>query len=194
MLDLAGKVALVTGGSKGIGRAISSSLGAAGADVLLCARNAAEAERGAEEIAEAGGGRVLGLAVDVRRLEDVKRLVERAVKEFGGVDILIANAGVGGGFGPVDEIDPEAWHRVIDTNLTGVYYCCHEAVPEMKKRGGGWIITIGQPGRTLRLCWRDGVQRVEVRASGLHRSADARRARGRNTRELRHARLRRHLF
>jgi NAD(P)-dependent dehydrogenase (short-subunit alcohol dehydrogenase family) len=56
---------------------------------------------------------------------------------------LVANAGVGGGFGPIDEIPVDDWQRVIDTNLTGVYYCCHLAVPEMKQRGGGWIITIG---------------------------------------------------
>jgi 3-oxoacyl-[acyl-carrier protein] reductase len=78
----------------------------------------------------------------VRRLEDVKRLMATTVKELGGLDILIANAGVGGGFGRVDEIEPEAWHQVIDTNLTGVFYCCHVAVPELRKRGGGWIITI----------------------------------------------------
>jgi NAD(P)-dependent dehydrogenase (short-subunit alcohol dehydrogenase family) len=75
-------------------------------------------------------------------LEDVKRLMATTVKELGGLDILIANAGVGGGFGRVDEIEPEAWHQVIDTNLTGVFYCCHVAVPELRKRGGGWIITI----------------------------------------------------
>jgi NAD(P)-dependent dehydrogenase (short-subunit alcohol dehydrogenase family) len=140
---LAGKVALVTGGSKGIGRAIAEALAGAGADVALCARDGAEAGRVAEAINRAGGGRALGIAVDVRELDGVKRLVDTVVSEYGGVDILIANAGVGGGFGPVDEIEPEAWHRVIETNLTGVFYCCREAVPEMKKRGGGWIITIG---------------------------------------------------
>jgi NAD(P)-dependent dehydrogenase (short-subunit alcohol dehydrogenase family) len=83
------------------------------------------------------------VSADVRDLDEVKALVRRAVEEFGGIDILIANAGVGGGFGPVDEITPEQWHQVIDTNLSGVYYCCHEAVPQLEKRGGGWIITIG---------------------------------------------------
>jgi NAD(P)-dependent dehydrogenase (short-subunit alcohol dehydrogenase family) len=142
MPDLKGKVAVVTGGSKGIGRAIAAALAEIGVDVVLCARNALEAAKAADEITAAGGGRALGVAADVRKLEDVKGLIGTAVKEYGGIDILIANAGVGGGFGPVDEIEPEVWHRVIDTNLTGVYYCCHEAVPELKKRGGGWIITI----------------------------------------------------
>ena len=143
MPDLNGKSAIVTGGSKGIGLAIAASLAEAGADVVLCARNAAEAEAAADSLAKSGGGRVLGIQVDVRRLDDVRHLVQTTTKEFGGLDILIANAGVGGGFGPIDEIRPDDWHQVIETNLTGVYYCCHLAVPEMKKRGGGWIITVG---------------------------------------------------
>ncbi len=143
MPDLSGKVAIVTGASKGIGQAIAASLCGAGADVVICSRNESEAAVAAEDLAELGGGRAIGLGVDVRDLDQVRKLVETAVGEFGGLDILIANAGIGGGFGPIDEIEPEEWHRVIDTNLTGVYYCCHEAVPQMKKRGGGWIITIG---------------------------------------------------
>lgn len=150
MPDLKGKVAVVTGGSKGIGRAIAAALVGAGADVVLCSRDGSQAERAAAEIAKAGtegngleAGRALGISADVRELEDVRRLVATALEEFGGLDILIANAGVGGGFDPVDEIDPDVWQAVIGTNLTGVFYCCHEAVPELKKRGGGWIITIG---------------------------------------------------
>ncbi|UCF19468.1 MAG: SDR family oxidoreductase [Gemmatimonadota bacterium] len=143
MLNLAGKAAIVTGGSKGIGRAIATALAEAGAGVVVCARDESETKRAAAEIGEASAGRVLGVAADVRSHEDVRRLVATAASELGGLDILVANAGVGGGFGPIDEIDPEDWHRVIDTNLTGVYYCCHEAVPELKRRGGGWIITIG---------------------------------------------------
>ncbi|UCC82816.1 MAG: SDR family oxidoreductase [Gemmatimonadota bacterium] len=143
MVDLEGKVAVVTGASKGIGRAIARALCEAGADVALCSRDEPEALRAAEELASSRGGRALGIGADVRRLDDVKRLIAKTTGEFGGLDILIANAGVGGGFGPVHEIDPEDWHRVIDTNLTGVYYCCHAAVPELKKRGGGWIVTIG---------------------------------------------------
>lgn len=150
MLDLKGKVAVVTGGSKGIGRAIAAALAGAGADVVLCSRDGSEAERAAAEIAKAGAGgidvaagRALGVRADVRELADVKRLVAAALEEFGGLDILIANAGVGGGFDPIDKIDPEVWEAVIGTNLTGIFYCCHEAVPELRKRGGGWIITIG---------------------------------------------------
>ncbi len=143
MSNLEGKVAVVTGASKGIGRAIAVALCEAGADVAVCARNGEEIARAAEEIDFAGEGRALGVEADVREFADVRRLVEATLSEFGKLDILVANAGVGGGFGPVDEIDPSDWSRVIDTNLTGVYHCCHLAVPEMKKRGGGWIITIG---------------------------------------------------
>ncbi len=143
MPDLSGKVAIVTGASKGIGQAIAASLCGAGADVVICSRDESEAAVAAEDLAEPGSGRAIGLGVDVRDLDRVRKLVETAVGAFGGLDILIANAGIGGGFAPIDEIEPEEWHRVIDTNLTGVYYCCHEAVPQMKKRGGGWIITIG---------------------------------------------------
>ena len=143
MPDLNGKTAIVTGGSKGIGLAIAASLAQGGADVVLCSRRADEAEAAAASLAKSGGGRILGVQADVRELDDVRRLVDTTAKECGGPDILIANAGVGGGFGSIEEIPPDTWHQVIDTNLTGVYYCCHLAVPEMKKRGGGWIITIG---------------------------------------------------
>ncbi|MEE9245985.1 MAG: SDR family oxidoreductase [Gemmatimonadota bacterium] len=142
MPDLSGKIAIVTGGSKGIGRAIAAALAAAGADVMVTSRNEEEARTAAKEIAELGRGRTLGLGADVRDYEAVKTMVGETVKALGGLDILIANAGVGA-FAPIDEMDAETWNRVIDTNLTGVFYSCREAIPELKKRGGGWIITIG---------------------------------------------------
>ncbi|MEE8521509.1 MAG: SDR family NAD(P)-dependent oxidoreductase, partial [Gemmatimonadota bacterium] len=142
MPDLSGKIAIVTGGSKGIGRAIAAALAAAGADVVVTSRNEEEARTAAKEIAELGRGRTLGLGADVRDYEAVKTMVGETVKVLGGLDILIANAGVGA-FAPIDEMDAETWNRVIDTNLTGVFYSCREAIPELKKRGGGWIITIG---------------------------------------------------
>ncbi len=142
MPDLSGKIAIVTGGSKGIGRAIAAALAAAGADVVVTSRNEEEARTAAKEIAELGRGRTLGLGADVRDYEAVKTMVGETVKALGGLDILIANAGVGA-FAPIDEMDAETWNRVIDTNLTGVFYSCREAIPELKKRGGGWIITIG---------------------------------------------------
>lgn len=143
MPDLEGKVALVTGGSKGIGRAIAGALAGAGADIVLCSRNAEEAKQAAHDIQNSADTRALGIRCDVREIADVRDLIDTTVNEFGGLDILVANAGVGA-FAPIDEIEPEDWAATIETNLSGVFYCCREAVPHLKKRDqGGWIITIG---------------------------------------------------
>ncbi|HEX8431306.1 MAG TPA: SDR family NAD(P)-dependent oxidoreductase, partial [Longimicrobium sp.] len=139
-MDLSGKVAVVTGSTKGIGYAIAEALAAAGADVVVSARNEAEVREAAERLTSVGAGRAVGVACDVRKHDDVKRLIGAAV-ELGGVDILINNAGVGI-FGTVDGMSAEEWHAVIGTNLDGVFFCCHEAIPHLRK-GGGWIINIG---------------------------------------------------
>ncbi|HLL48275.1 MAG TPA: SDR family oxidoreductase [Longimicrobiaceae bacterium] len=136
-----GKCAVVTGGSKGIGYAIAETLAGAGANVVISARNEAEVQEAARRLNEVSEGEVVGVASDVRRFEDVRRMIGTAVERFGGVDVLVNNAGVGG-FGPVDQMEPEKWHQVIETNLNGVFYCCHEAIPVMRERGGGWIINI----------------------------------------------------
>lgn len=140
--DLRGKTAIVTGASKGIGYALAAALAEAGANVVLCARNAEELTRACSELEGRGDGRVIGVTCDMRKLEDVRRLVQRAVEEFDGVDILINNAGVGI-YAPIDELSPEAWHQVIETNLMGPYYASYTSIPHMKRRGGGWIINIG---------------------------------------------------
>lgn len=136
-----GKCAVVTGASKGIGYAIAEALAGAGGNVVISARNEAEVQEAARRLNEVSEGEVVGVAADVRRLEDVRRMIGTASERFGGVDILVNNAGVGG-FAPIDRIDPEKWNQIIETNLTGVYYCCHEAIPAMRGRGGGWIINI----------------------------------------------------
>lgn len=139
--QVTGKCAVVTGASKGIGYAIAEALAGAGANVVISARNEAEVQEAARRLNEVSPGEVAGVAADVRRLEDVRRMIGTAAERFGGVDILVNNAGVGG-FAPIDRIDPERWNQIIETNLTGVYYCCHEAIPLMRGRGGGWIINI----------------------------------------------------
>ncbi len=136
-----GKCAVVSGASKGIGYAIAEALAGAGANVVISARNEVEVQEAARRLGEVSEGEVVGVASDVRRFEDVRRMIGTAVERFGGVDILVNNAGVGG-FGPVDRMEPEKWHQVIETNLNGVFYCCHEAIPVMRRRGGGWIINI----------------------------------------------------
>jgi 3-oxoacyl-[acyl-carrier protein] reductase len=139
--DLRGKTAIVTGSSKGIGYSIAEELARAGANVLVCARNAEEITRAARDLDQLGHGRVIGVACDMRLYDDVRRLVGRAVEEFDGLDILVNNAGVGK-FGTVEEMSVDDWEQVIETNLSGVFYACHEAIPHMKRRGGGWIINI----------------------------------------------------
>jgi 3-oxoacyl-[acyl-carrier protein] reductase len=136
------KAAVVTGGSKGIGYAIAEALVRAGAGVAISARHEDEVLAAAERLNGLGGGRAVGVAADVRSPDDVRRLVRTAVSELGGVDVLVNNAGVGR-FARVDEISEGDWHQVIDTNLTGVFLCCRAAIPELRARGGGWIINIG---------------------------------------------------
>jgi 3-oxoacyl-[acyl-carrier protein] reductase len=141
-LDLRGKTAVVTGSSKGIGYAIAESLARAGANVLVCARNAEEVAKAARTLDELGHGQVIGVTCDLRQYDDARRLIGRAVEEFDRVDVLVNNAGIGH-FAPIDEISVEQWQQTLETNLSGVFYACREAIPHMKRRGSGWIINIG---------------------------------------------------
>ncbi len=141
MADLADKVAIVTGASRGIGRAIAGSLVGAGARVVVAARTSADIERAAEELRRSRPGAARAVVADVGRYEDCRRLVATAVEAFGRLDILVNNAGIGI-FGPVADLQPEDWDRVIRTNLDSLFYCCHEAIPHLRRAGGGWIINI----------------------------------------------------
>jgi NAD(P)-dependent dehydrogenase (short-subunit alcohol dehydrogenase family) len=131
------KVAVVTGGSRGIGRSICDALAAEGARVALCSTKKEGAERAASEI----GRGAFGAACDVQDDAQVGAFFGEVGRRFGGVDVLINNAGIGI-MQPVADMSPKDWRRVIGTNLDGVFYCCHEAIPLMKKRGGGFIINI----------------------------------------------------
>ena len=134
---LDGRVAVVTGGNRGIGRAIVDVLSSEGAAVALTARQGADAERAAREV----GGKARGYPCDVRQEEQVALLFERVGKELGGADVLVNNAGIGI-FGPLVEMKPEDWRAVIETNLSGVFYCCRAAIPQMRRKGGGYIFNI----------------------------------------------------
>jgi 3-oxoacyl-[acyl-carrier protein] reductase len=134
------KIAVVTGGTKGIGRAIAESLLRNGASVFICARDKSELKRALEELSALG--RVEGEICDVRSESQVRIMLEEAVRVFGGVDILVNNAGVGVFGKTVEETSAEEFEQTLQTNLFGVFYSCHYAIPLMKKRSGGYIINI----------------------------------------------------
>ena len=136
---LDGRVAIVTGGSRGIGYAIAEQILTHGGCAVITGTNEATLARAAERLARAG--RVEAVRADVRKPGDVTRMVERAAEAFGGIDILVNNAGVGQ-FVHAADMTIEQWHEVVDTNLTGVFYCCHAAIPYMRRRGGGWIVNV----------------------------------------------------
>jgi len=140
-MELTGKSAIVTGGTKGIGRAIAEALVQAGIDVCISARKRSEIDETVATLGTLKKGRVTGIASDVRDHSQVKTVLEGCVAQFGGLDILINNAGIGA-FATVEEMPPEDFRAVLETNLFGVYYYCHEAIPLMKLRGGGYIINI----------------------------------------------------
>ncbi|HVF48604.1 MAG TPA: SDR family oxidoreductase [Pyrinomonadaceae bacterium] len=140
-MNINGKTAIVTGSTKGIGRAIAEALVREGANVCVSARKSEEVERAVAELGDAGEGGVTGAVCDVRDYDEVKALFEHTVGEFGGVDVLVNNAGIGM-FSTVAEMSPEDFRAIIETNVCGVFYCCHEAIPLMRARGGGYIINI----------------------------------------------------
>jgi 3-oxoacyl-[acyl-carrier protein] reductase len=139
MSSLTGKVALVTGGSRGIGLATARQLLEQGASVAITGTS--EEHLASAELDLRSRGDVLPLRADVRQYGEVESAIAAAVTRFGGLDVLVNNAGVGV-FRSVADMSVDEWHRVIDTNLTGVFYCCHAALPQLRARGGGWIINI----------------------------------------------------
>jgi NAD(P)-dependent dehydrogenase (short-subunit alcohol dehydrogenase family) len=132
-------VAIVTGGSRGIGLAIARALLARDMQVVICARNERELAKAGDELG--GGDRVAGVRADVSKAADAERLIRETVQRFGGVDVLVNNAAVGK-FSAVGDMSIADWQQVIDTNLSGVFYCCHAALPELRRRGGGYIVNI----------------------------------------------------
>ncbi len=138
---LANQTAVVTGGTRGIGLEIARSLAEAGASVVICGTQPESTAKAIEELAASTGGQIAGQACDVRDRAQVKSLFDLAASRFGGVDIVINNAGVGV-FAPLGKFATEDWHRVIETNLTGVFHCSQEALSRFGAQGG-YVFQIG---------------------------------------------------
>ena len=139
--DLKEKVAVVTGGTRGIGFAVAARLLEEGCKVVGCGRDSGRLDEASRQLAKGHSAEFRGVVADVRHYEACRGLIQSAAGAFGGIDILVNNAGFGI-FKPVDRIDPEEWDELISTNLSGVFYCVREAVPWMRKRGGGYIFNI----------------------------------------------------
>ncbi|HEY6584735.1 MAG TPA: SDR family oxidoreductase [Gaiellaceae bacterium] len=140
LFDLSEKTAIVTGGGKGIGRQMSDGLAEAGANIVVCARQAERCEEAAAELAQ-HGVKTLGLGCDVRDPDQVQAVVGRTVADFGGVDVLVNNAGTVWGATP-EEMPLEGWQKVVDVNLTGVFLFSQAAGRAMISNGGGSIVNI----------------------------------------------------
>ncbi len=139
-MQISNKVAIVTGGTKGIGYAIAEQLVRHGAKVFICARSRDEIEAAIGRLSE--HGTVAGKMCDMRSEEQVKAVLDSCEKRFGGIDILVNNAGVGFMSRTVEEISPDDFRQTLETNLFGVFYACHYAIPRLRQRGGGYIINI----------------------------------------------------
>lgn len=139
-MDLSERVALVTGASSGIGRATATALGEAGARVGLAARSEATLQTVVDEI-EADGGEAVAIPTDVRDEEQVASMVETTCDVFGGVDVLVNNAGVGH-WESIANADPDEWRREVEVNLLGVMNATRAAVPVMQDRGSGHVVNV----------------------------------------------------
>jgi 2-deoxy-D-gluconate 3-dehydrogenase len=141
LFDLTGKAAVITGGNGGIGLGIARGLALAGAQVAVTGRKR-EKNASALQDLKSSGAEAIALVVDVTDESQIRSMVAETVDRFGGLDILVANAGTNLRRRP-EEYTVEEWHQIVDTNLTSVFQCCQAVYPEMKRRGGGKIVTIG---------------------------------------------------
>lgn len=139
-MELDDRVAVVTGGSTGIGRATARELARQGARVAICARTAPDLEQAAEEI-RAEGGEILALTADVSRRDDVERLAGEVRDELGPVDVLVNNAGIGV-FGALEDLSAEDFDRCFGVNVRGVFLCCKAFAPGMAERGDGVVVNV----------------------------------------------------
>jgi NAD(P)-dependent dehydrogenase (short-subunit alcohol dehydrogenase family) len=144
LFDLSGKVALITGASRGIGEAIARAYAAAGASVVLASRKQEALDAVAEEIRAESGSEITALPIACHTGEQgqVDDLVERAVAELGGIDVLVNNAGTNPHFGPLLTAEESHWEKTLDVNLLGYFRLARACVPAMRERGGGKIVNV----------------------------------------------------
>jgi NAD(P)-dependent dehydrogenase (short-subunit alcohol dehydrogenase family) len=138
-MEFSGKVALVTGGGSGIGKAAALRLAAEGCAVGVLTHTKEDAEQVVAEIA-AAGGRAMALVADVSKEDQMKAAVADLVRQYSRLDCLFANAGINGVWAPIDELEPDEWDRTINTNLRGTYLTLHYGVPHLKRAGGGAVV------------------------------------------------------
>jgi NAD(P)-dependent dehydrogenase (short-subunit alcohol dehydrogenase family) len=138
---LDGKVALVTGGARGLGKVISEALASAGARIALCSRSQEQAEAEAALITSNHGVEALGMGVDVTRRPDVEAMVARTLDRFGRIDVLVNNAGINIR-GPIEQLTEDDWDQVLDTNLKGPWLCCRAVAGPMKRQKWGRVINV----------------------------------------------------
>jgi 3-oxoacyl-[acyl-carrier protein] reductase len=140
-LGLTGKVAIISGGSEGLGRATAEKLAGEGVRVAICARRKEPLERAADEVRRATGGDVLAQVADVTRAEDVEAFVTAVVARFGGIDILVNNAGTSAA-AAFEAVDDATWHVDFELKVMAAVRFCRLVIPHMKKRGGGRIVNV----------------------------------------------------
>ncbi|ACI97987.1 SDR family NAD(P)-dependent oxidoreductase [Rhodospirillum centenum] len=143
LFDLTGKVALITGSSRGIGRAIAEEYARAGARVVISSRKLDVCEQVRDAInAEHGAGRAIAVACNIGRKEDLERLVAETKAAFGQIDILVANAAINPVYGPLAAVSDDAWDKIMGTNLRSTWWLCNMVMPEMAERKGGSVIVL----------------------------------------------------
>ena len=138
-LGLRGKIAVITGGSDGLGRATAERLASEGARVVICARREEHLQRAANDIAAETGAEVVGIRADVSNVSDIDQLIDLTVDQFGGVDILVNNAGKSSAAG-LEEVDDDEWQNDFDLKVMAAVRACRRVIPIMRDRGGGAIV------------------------------------------------------
>lgn len=140
-MTLKGCAALVTGGTRGVGRAVAARLVREGATVAICGRSPTVVDQAVQTIG-ASGGKIAGVAADISSLDGVEQLFTFVDRDLGGLDVLVNNAGIAV-LRPAADLSPEEWQQTLATNLSAGFYCSREAIPRFRKRGGGFIVNIG---------------------------------------------------